>query len=90
MKTPTETLKQGSNEAITDQNKPSKGKWLSIYVEPEELFIIEGIQSRIRDYGLTMSLSKVLRQFMSIGFQNTDKDVIVLDPLRFFYEGGER
>lgn len=77
----------------TDSKAPSKGKWLSVYLDPEEVSIVEGIQSKFKSFDLPISISKILRQYLSIGFKSTDNDGVLDDPASFFLNstnGGQR
>ena len=66
------------------ENEASKGKWLSVFVEPEELETIEGIQAKLNELGLGMSQSKVIRRFMAIGFKHTEIEDVLAYPVPFF------
>lgn len=62
----------------------TKGKWLSVKIEAEELETIEAIQAQFKKLGLVMSQSKIIRQFMAVGFRNTQIDDVLDYPIPFF------
>ena len=61
-----------------------EGRWITAWLEPQEVAHLIGVKSKWSQLGLKMSFSKILRQIISKGMTQIDWEAAKQDPLTLF------
>jgi len=83
-------LKTQENEKENDNGNMNlqleKGRWLTCYVNHDQLAFLMELKANYRNLGMPLSLSKIISKVSNIGWSNIDMEAVLNHPMSLFQE----
>lgn len=76
----TENRDQNQSVGIGTEN----GRWITAKLTVEEISLLTGMKIALKEAGLAIPMTQLVRRILDIGLESLDKEVLKINPLSIF------